>query len=268
MKFSIITPVYLANFERVQQFLRCIESVKNQTFKDFEWVIIDDGSVEQVNWEEILKGIRIVLIHKENENRIVAYYDAMQVANGDWFTFLDSDDELPPEALEIWNKAIEGPIKHKMYNCGAIYHHKDGTITKREPFKPKWMGRKYGHEQFGGGNIVNGTFIFHRSVYEKLGGFPPKVIENVDCTSINYPMGGEMVRPLYMTTPFDFSAAAQIEFPEIRKYFMVDHENEPRWKIIKELGNSWGQDYYLFYKYTRVYNSKPIEEYLYIVHPK
>ena len=182
-------------------------------------------------------------------------------------TFLDSDDELPPNALEIWNKHIKSRLGYKMFNCGAEYHHNDGQITRREPFKLKWMGKKYGHEQFGGGNIVNGTFIFHKSVYEKLGGFPPKVVENVDCTEINYPMGGQMVRPLYMTSPFDFSAYYLVKYPEIRKYFMVDFENEPD-KIIKELGNPWGQDMILFYQYTRKYHSKPIDEYLYIVHPK
>ena len=48
-------------------------------------------------------------------------------------------------------------------------------------------------------------------------------------------------------------------------YFMVNFEDEPD-KIIKELGNPWGNDFYLFYKYTRQYVSKPIDEYLYIVH--
>jgi len=70
-----------------------------------------------------------------------------------------------------------------------------------------------------------------------------------------------------MGSPYDFAAAAQLEFPELRKHFMVDHENEPN-KIIKELGNPWGQDFYLFYKYTRKFHSKPVKKYLYIVHPR
>jgi hypothetical protein len=58
-----------------------------------------------------------------------------------------------------------------------------------------------------------------------------------------------------------------MEFPGMRKFFFVDHDNEPD-KIIKELGNPWGNDYYLFYKYTRKYHSMPIDEHLLIVHPK
>ena len=48
---------------------------------------------------------------------------------------------------------------------------------------------------------------------------------------------------------------------------MVDHVNEPN-KIIKELGNPWGNDFYLFYKYTRKYHTLSFKEYLYIVHLK
>ena len=110
---------------------------------------------------------------------------------------------------------------------------------------------------------MNGTFVFHRSIYEDLGAFPPHHIENIDCSSLNY--GG--IRELWMTSPYDFSAAAQLEFPELQKYFMVDHVAEPH-KIIKEFGNPWGQDHYLFYKYTRKYHSKPIDKYLYKVNLK
>ena len=153
-----------------------------------------------------------------------------------------------------------------MINFGCLFQHKDGGIAYRDPFKPK--RKEKGHVKFGGGNIVNGTFIFHRSVYEDLGGFPQTRIENVDCREINYPNGaGEIVRDLYMGTPYDFAAAAQLQYPEIREFFMVDHVNEPA-KIIKELGNPWGQDYYLFYKYTRKYHSRVLKEYLYIVNPR
>ena len=265
-KFSIITPVNLWNIERVDKFLVTIESVKNQTFKDFEWIVVDDGSSESFLWDQlVVKEIPLLtIIHKDHEERVIALNAGMEVAKGDWFIFLDSDDELAPDALEILSKYIDkNRGQHWMFNYGAIYKHIDGKVTKRAPFKPKWMGKKYGHEVFGGGNIVNGTFIFHKRVYKKLGGYPPRYIEEIDCEPINY--GGK--RDLLMNSPFNFAAYAQIEFPELRQFFMVDHVNEPQ-KIIKELGNPWGNDFYIFYKYTRKYQSRAIEEYLYIVHPR
>ena len=272
-KFSVITPVNLSNQDRIDKFLRCIRSVKDQTFKDFEWVVINDGSFIDFDWEGSLFNSRIPAVNlttKDHGERVIAYSRAFEVARGDWFAFLDSDDEYKPNYLERVNFFITKYPKYKLINFGCVYQHADGEFTFRGPFIAK--AKSKGHEIFGGGNIVNGSFVFHRSVYEDLGGFPPDVIENIDTTEINYPpykgAPKPYIRDLHMNTPYDFSAAAQLEFPEIRKYFMVDHEAEPEGKIIKELGNPWGQDFLLYYKYTRKYHSKAIKEYLYIVHPK
>ena len=265
-KFSIITPVHLWNQARVDAFLKTIESVRNQTCDDFEWIIINDGSTLPFNWN-IVKDpeLNTVIIDRVHEERVIAYNDGFREAKGEWFVLLDSDDELVPNALEEMNEFIEEHPRFKMFNFGCRYLHADGGESTRDPFEPLLI--EVGHEVFGGGNIVNGTFIWHRSVYEDLGGYGPKDnsghIRNIDTTVINY--GG--VRDLYLGTPYDFSAMAQLEFPEMRQFFMVDHENEPN-KILKELGNPWGQDYYLFFKYTRKYHSLPIKKYLYLVHPR
>lgn len=261
--FSIITSVNLWNLDRIEKFLMCIESVRGQTYEDFEWVIVDDGSTEPFLWDEVFKDMQVRVIHKEHEERVIGYEEGFKQARGQWFTLLDSDDEYVLPYLKTLAGVIAVNPEYKMFNFGSIYNRSNGkrVFENREPFEPKVL--EVGHEVFGGGNIPWGTFIFHRSVYEDLGGFPPKVIKDIDCTPINY--GG--IRDLHMNTPFDFSAYAQMEFPELRQFFMVDHEAEQD-KIIKELGNPWGNDMYLFYKYTRKYHSKPIKEYLYVVYPK
>ena len=259
--FSIVTSVNLWDQEKVNEFLRCIESVKKQTYKNFEWIIVDDGSSQQILWEEVLVGIpKVEVIKKPHEERVIGYETGFKKAKGDWICVLDSDDEYIPNYLETLEKSITENPEYKMFNFGAIYKWKDEKETKREPFEPKIL--EVGHEVFGGGNIVWGTFIFHRSVYEDLGGFPI-LVEKVDCFEINY--GG--IRDLYMNSPYNLSAYYQVKYPEIRKYFMVDFQGEPN-KIIKELGNPWGQDWALWYQYTRKYHSKPIKEYLYVVYPK
>ena len=78
-----------------------------------------------------------------------------------------------------------------------------------------------------------------------------------------YHRGGE----LNMCNPWDFSCFAQLEFPELSEYCFVNVEEEGK-KYVQELGNPWGQDYYLYYKYTWKYQSSIADFYLYWVMPK
>ncbi len=265
-RISVITPVHVWNEYRKDGLKRAAESVEKQTFKDFEWIVVNDGSTVEFtvpNWAKV--------IDKVHEERICALSAGFKEAKGEIFCLLDSDDEYEPNYLERVDSFFRQYPDYKLFNFGARYINQDGYEWVRGTFKPR--RRKTGHVVFGGGQIVNGTFAWSREIYDDIGAYPEHHIRK-DCFPLNYnpkdddgnQIPGE--RDLFMSTPFDFSAMAQMEFPEIRKYFMVDHESEPRWKIIKELGNPWGNDYYLFYKYTRKYHSKPINETLYVVHSK
>jgi len=237
MKFSIITPVYLYNEWRRDMLNRAVMSVIGQTVKDWELIIVNDGSQVKFSYP---KSDRIKVLTQPHLERLIAYNTALKEAKGDWIVFCDSDDEMVSYYLEACEAMIKKYPDYKMFNFGSIHIGVDYSARLRGTFKPKIL--KVGHEIFGGGNIVNGTFIFHRSVYEDLGAFPTT------------------------SSPWDFSTMAQEKFPELKAMFMVDHKDEPE-KIVKELGNPWGQDFYLFYKYTRKYHSKPIDAHLYVVFP-
>lgn len=261
MKFSVITTIHAWHKDKVRQLERCLKSIQAQSFTDYEHIIVDDGSKLEI--EELVKSFqKTKYIKSAHHERVTSVNLAMKNAKGEWFCFLDADDEYFSYTIEIMNQMIEKNSKHKLFN-GASYHiWKDWSSHIRNAYHPKEL--KVGHEKFGRGQIVNGTYFFHRSVYEKLGGYPGDengVVKGADCTELNY--GG--VRDLYMGSPWDFSAAFQLEHPEIRDLFMVDQEAEP-YKCICELGNPWGQDYALFYKFTRKYHSKAYDIPIYIVH--
>lgn len=275
-KYSLITPVNLWNQERVDKFLRCIESVKAIDYKDFEWVVVDDGSSIEFLWDSLLKGdYQLNLIHKKHGERVLAYNEAFKVAKGDWWLFLDSDDAIDSDIFNILDEVIKVNKRFKMFNFGSIHKWIDGSETKREAFKPKMLHK--GHEEFGGGNIVNGTFVFNKVVFEKCGGYltdqvdEEGYIRNIDCTILNYPsftaQEKPYIRDLYIGTPYDLSAAYQLKYPELQQLFMEKHPDHPE-KLVKELGNPWGQDFALFYQFTRLFHCYPINEYLYIVNHK
>ncbi len=264
MKFSIITPAYIWDDRTYELFPKCIESIKNQDFdhNEFEHIIVNDGSPRDLS---IPNYPWIKVIDQPNLQRMVATNTGLKAATGEWICLLDSDDEYAPEYLSKISKWAKKYPKSKMFNFGAKLLYSDGGVGEKNVFKPAKL--KKGHEVFGDGNICKGTFVFKREVFEKLGAFPEGEIKDIDCTVLNYPAGGSMIRDLSMQSPYDFSAWFQLQYPETMKYFMVKHPDHPK-LLVKELGNPYGDDYVLFYKYTRVYHSKPFEDHLYIVHLK
>ena len=96
---SVIIPIY-----RVESYLsRCVDSVIEQTMKDIEIILVDDGSPDfcpQICDEYGLKDTRVTVIHKENGGLASARNAGMRVATGEYVFFLDSDDWIDPQTLE------------------------------------------------------------------------------------------------------------------------------------------------------------------------
>lgn len=105
---SIIVPVY--NVERYLK--RCINSILNQTYKDYEVLLIDDGSTDlsgKICDESSMMDERIIVYHKENGGLSDARNYGLCKAKGKYVTFIDSDDYIGPQFLEI---LYEGCEKH------------------------------------------------------------------------------------------------------------------------------------------------------------
>lgn len=98
-KFSIIIPVY-----NVAPYLReCLDSVLTQTFTDWEAICVDDGSVDgsgTILDEYALNDKRFRIIHQKNSGVSVARNVALDLAKGEWLSFVDADDLLPADSLE------------------------------------------------------------------------------------------------------------------------------------------------------------------------
>lgn len=104
-QISIIVPIY-----NVEIYLpRCIESILNQTFTDFEVLLIDDGSPDnsgRICDEYVCKDARIRVIHKKNGGVNTARRLGCMCAQGEYIALVDSDDSLPPMALSaLYTKA-------------------------------------------------------------------------------------------------------------------------------------------------------------------
>ena len=116
-EISIIVPVY-----NVEQYLdRCVNSILNQTFTDFELILVDDGSPDHCpkmcdEWSK--KDARIRVLHKTNGGLSSARNAGLEIAVGDYVGFVDSDDWIAPDMYETLYRLL------KQYqadiSCGGI----------------------------------------------------------------------------------------------------------------------------------------------------
>lgn len=103
---SIIVPVY-----NVEKYLsRCIESILKQTYQSYELIIINDGSPDNCNKiieEYAHQDSRITTIYQHNQGLSAARNAGIDVAKGEYITFIDSDDYVYPQYLEMLLDAME-----------------------------------------------------------------------------------------------------------------------------------------------------------------
>lgn len=178
---SVIMPVYQA-----APFLRdSARSVLEQTFRDFELILVDDGSTDgSAALCDALAGedSRVRVLHKKNGGVSAARNDGMDLAAGEYLYFCDADDAITPDALEKLHSALT-EAGADTSGCGVRLVWPDGR-TEDQPgaLPPGTYGARELRERIvmpllgerldQGGGVLNGfvvRFLFSRSVIERRG---------------------------------------------------------------------------------------------------
>lgn len=128
MLITIITPLY----NRAPFLPKLSESLERQTDKDFEWIVVDDGSIDDVHREIerlLPTSFPVRLLSKENGGKHTAVNMGIRNARGQLVLILDSDDVLPPTAIADIAKAYD-PVKGKEDIAGVCGYmaHRDGRM--------------------------------------------------------------------------------------------------------------------------------------------
>lgn len=117
--FSIIIPVY----NRAAAVQLCLESVRQQTIRNFECLVIDDGSDDGATLELVVRGLadsRFIYMRRENGGGGAARNTGVDAATGAYVAFLDSDDAFVPRKLERVAAHLDGDPLRAWYSKVAV----------------------------------------------------------------------------------------------------------------------------------------------------
>lgn len=160
-KAGVIVPVY-----KVEAYLdRCVQSILDQTYTDYELILVDDGSPDNCGamcdaWAEKDKRIRV--IHKENGGLSDARNVGFEASTAEWITFVDSDDYIHPKMLEALYDATQ-TYGVKVAVCGFAR-----TEGERLSGESSLLAKVWSPELFYLQRCINATVawgkLYHKSV--------------------------------------------------------------------------------------------------------
>lgn len=164
---SIIIPTY----NSAQYLHRCIDSIIHQTYKDVEIILINDGSSDgsaEICDDYTKKNVHVRVFHQANQGASIARKKGIDVAVGEWLSFVDSDDVAEEDYIErLYDAAIKYNVK--IVACNQLMHKEGaeidmGKIGKTVLLKEQELHKcffKYQFWSFWGK-------IYHRSVFENI----------------------------------------------------------------------------------------------------
>lgn len=253
IKYSFIVPVY--NTEKYLS--KCLDSLVNQTFKDFEIVIVNDGSYDNslniIN-EYANNYSNITVINQENLGLSMARNNGVKACNGNYILFIDSDDYVELDLLEKIDSEVSDVdvlryqiITEDMDGSNKIYHKETpfDSINGKQAFM--FLSNYYFVEPaccyvYNRNYFISNDFYFEKGVYHEDYGLIPYVIyKALKVKSIDY-LGYHYVRrDDSITNNSDYNKTVKKAFDTLTLY-----------KKLREYSDNFNSknnkdDYYLSY---------------------
>lgn len=190
-EYTPLVSVIIPTYNRLLLLKRAIDSVIEQTFKDWELIIVDDGSNDDTfnmvrKFQDRFENIKY--IRHSNRKLPITMNTGITLSTGKYITFLGSDDEYKPEHLKL-------RIEYMQNNPGTDFIH-GGVEIIGEPFvKDKHDLTKLIHID---DCVIGGTFFAKKEVFTTYGGFNnvyysedsdffERIVSKVKITRVNFP---------------------------------------------------------------------------------
>ncbi|WP_019038429.1 glycosyltransferase family 2 protein [Psychroflexus tropicus] len=179
--FSVIIPLY----NKVNFIKDCLESVLNQSYQNFEVIVVNDGSTD--GSEQIIENIkdsRLRLIHQNNKGASAARNLGVEKAQYEWIALLDADDYWYPDHLEELNNTIlKFPEANVICNNYEVLlnntHLKQPSYSLNEPFKAQYIQDYFEASQIDALGWTS-ALGFTKKIFNDVGGFDEQIKSGQD----------------------------------------------------------------------------------------
>lgn len=258
---SVILPIY-----NVEKYLdRCITSVVNQTYKNLEIILIDDGAKDSSpeiceKWTQ--KDERIVVVHKENAGLGMARNTGLNNAHGKYVAFVDSDDFLEENAIK---KLLDSIGDADTILCGHYIYYGDDHIESRPIMYS--------------GTVFEGNDVTEKILAEMMGALPSDPVDImlpvsvwhglysmkiINQYNIRFPSERELISEDMIFDIDYFSKAQKVTFIQDCLYYYRKNNEESLTSVYNE--NRFNKEIILYNEISRKMSLlMPEQKYLYRV---
>lgn len=169
---SIIVPVF-----KVEKYLmRCVESIRDQTYPNIEIILVDDGSPDacpQICDQYAQEDTRIKVIHKKNGGLSDARNCGIDAAQGDYIGFVDSDDYIHPDMyMQLWENLKENQADIAVCGVKKVYSDEEPCSEQTQNVLKIYDGRQAIENIFDGSlylqSVVSWNKLYKRSLFENV----------------------------------------------------------------------------------------------------
>jgi glycosyltransferase involved in cell wall biosynthesis len=170
-RVSVIVPTY--NQDKYLGF--CIDSILNQTYRDFELIVVDDGSTDTTQEIVAKYNANVRYIHKQNGGTPSALNAGIRVANGEYLAWLSSDDLYLPNKLEKQIAQLSECSEIKVLHTAFYLVDTNGNVIRKVVFSQDVFS-DFSPVKLMKHNTINGSSIlFHRECIERVGLFDESI---------------------------------------------------------------------------------------------
>jgi glycosyltransferase involved in cell wall biosynthesis len=229
MKFSVIIPLY----NKAPYVRKALETVCAQTYRDYEIIVINDGSTDNsaIIAEEYLNGVEGIsykILFQQNAGVSAARNNGVAQASGDYIAFLDADDWWEPTYLERMAQLIADYPEAGLYACNYVYY-KPGKTHVALNIPTGYINYPKAYYESGAMPVTSITAIMPRTVFDEMEGFPVGIKLGEDFllwakTAMHYPVAflNEPLAYYNNDVPVNLRATRNLHHPNNHMLFRME----------------------------------------------